>query len=90
MAVCAGHQVSSRLEVVNTGCSGERIVIAPKLRRAWDGSLARYETGALEPRACGVNVQTKRLVAGAILYAGERTLPFGEGLWALPLSALWT
>jgi predicted AAA+ superfamily ATPase len=32
----------------------------------------------------------KRLVAGIVLYAGERTLPFGERLWALPLSALWT
>jgi predicted AAA+ superfamily ATPase len=31
-----------------------------------------------------------RLVAGVVLYAGERTLPFGEGLWALPLSALWS
>jgi predicted AAA+ superfamily ATPase len=30
-----------------------------------------------------------RLVAGVVLYAGEQTLPFGEGLWALPLSALW-
>jgi uncharacterized protein len=30
-----------------------------------------------------------RLVTGVVLYAGERTLPFGEGLWALPLSALW-
>lgn len=32
----------------------------------------------------------QRLLTGAVLYAGERTLPFGEGLWALPLSALWT
>jgi hypothetical protein len=31
-----------------------------------------------------------RLVAGAVLYAGGQTLPFGAGLWALPLSALWT
>ncbi len=31
-----------------------------------------------------------RLVAGVVLYAGERTLPFGEGLWAVPLSALWS
>lgn len=30
-----------------------------------------------------------RLAAGVVLYAGERTLPFGEGLWAVPLSALW-
>lgn len=31
-----------------------------------------------------------RLVTGAVLYAGEQTLPYGEGLWALPLNALWT
>jgi predicted AAA+ superfamily ATPase len=31
-----------------------------------------------------------RLIIGAVLYAGEQTLPFGPGLWALPLSALWT
>jgi uncharacterized protein len=30
-----------------------------------------------------------RLVSGVVLYAGEQTLPFGDGLWALPLSALW-
>ncbi len=32
----------------------------------------------------------RRLVTGVVLYAGERTLPFGESLWALPLNALWT
>jgi predicted AAA+ superfamily ATPase len=32
----------------------------------------------------------RRLVTGVVLYAGEQTLPFGEGLWALPLNALWT
>jgi uncharacterized protein len=31
----------------------------------------------------------RRLVAGIVLYTGERTLPFGEGLWAVPLNALW-
>ncbi len=31
-----------------------------------------------------------RLVAGVVLYAGERTLPFGKGLWAVPISAMWT
>lgn len=30
-----------------------------------------------------------RLAAGIVLYAGERTLPFGDGLWAVPLSAMW-
>jgi uncharacterized protein len=32
----------------------------------------------------------QRLVAGVVLYAGAQTLPFGEGLWALPFNALWT
>jgi len=31
----------------------------------------------------------RRLLAGVVLYAGEQTLPFGERLWALPLSSLW-
>jgi uncharacterized protein len=30
-----------------------------------------------------------RLAAGVILYTGERTLPFGDDLWAVPLQALW-
>lgn len=30
-----------------------------------------------------------RLACGIVLYTGARTLPFGEGLWALPLEALW-
>jgi uncharacterized protein len=32
----------------------------------------------------------ERMVSGAVLYAGARTLPFGEGMWALPLQALWS
>lgn len=32
----------------------------------------------------------QRMSSGVVLYAGERTLPFGEGLWALPLQAMWT
>jgi predicted AAA+ superfamily ATPase len=31
----------------------------------------------------------QRLLSGVVLYAGERTLPFGERLWAVPLQALW-
>lgn len=30
-----------------------------------------------------------RLLAGIVLYTGERTLPFGDRLWAVPLEALW-
>lgn len=31
-----------------------------------------------------------RFVAGVVIHAGEQTLPFGERLWALPVSALWS
>ncbi|MET9338527.1 ATP-binding protein [Nonomuraea sp. NPDC003804] len=31
-----------------------------------------------------------RLIAGYVLYAGQETLPFGDRMRALPLSALWT
>ncbi|HMJ04456.1 MAG TPA: ATP-binding protein [Conexibacter sp.] len=30
-----------------------------------------------------------RLVTGVVIYAGERTLPFGDRLWAVPLRGLW-
>jgi predicted AAA+ superfamily ATPase len=31
----------------------------------------------------------RQMLAGYVLYLGEQTLPFGEGLRALPLSAIW-
>ncbi len=30
-----------------------------------------------------------RFACGIVLYVGEHTVPFGEGLWAVPVSALW-
>lgn len=30
-----------------------------------------------------------RLRAGIVVYAGQRTPPFGDRLWALPLPGLW-
>jgi hypothetical protein len=30
------------------------------------------------------------LRAGIVIYAGEQTLPFGDRLWAVPVSALWS
>jgi hypothetical protein len=29
-------------------------------------------------------------VAGVVVYSGERTIPFGDRVWALPISALWS
>ncbi len=28
-------------------------------------------------------------IAGVVVYAGEQTIPFGDRMWALPVSALW-
>ncbi|MGN6372433.1 MAG: ATP-binding protein [Solirubrobacteraceae bacterium] len=32
----------------------------------------------------------ERMTCGAVLYAGARTLHLGDGMWALPLQALWS
>ena len=31
----------------------------------------------------------ERFASGVVLYDGEQTLPFGDGLWAVPFGALW-
>ena len=31
----------------------------------------------------------ERLHRGIVLYSGQHVLPFGDRLWAVPLSALW-
>jgi len=28
-------------------------------------------------------------VAGVVLHTGQHPLPFGDGLWAVPISTLW-
>lgn len=35
------------------------------------------------------SIAGERWVAGVILYDGTEPLPFGDGLWALPLATLW-
>jgi hypothetical protein len=32
----------------------------------------------------------ERFTCGIVLYTGERTLPFGDRLWVVPLAALWS
>jgi predicted AAA+ superfamily ATPase len=36
------------------------------------------------------NERGDAFVAGVVIHAGEQTLPFGDRLWALPVSALWS
>jgi hypothetical protein len=35
------------------------------------------------------NMAKGRLFVGVVLYTGEHVLPFGEGMWAVPISVLW-
>jgi predicted AAA+ superfamily ATPase len=35
------------------------------------------------------NIAKKRLFLGIVLYTGEHVLPFGDGMWAVPIGALW-
>lgn len=39
-------------------------------------------------RQCGKSTLARGPFTGIVLYSGERTLPFGEGLYAVPLGAL--
>jgi uncharacterized protein len=50
-------------------------------------SLSRRDFRGLEElrESCGDG-----FVAGVVIHAGEQTLPFGDRLWALPVSALWS
>jgi len=32
----------------------------------------------------------ERFRLGVVFYTGERSLPMGEGLWAVPITALWS
>jgi hypothetical protein len=38
--------------------------------------------------ACGLQ-PARHFVAGVELHTGQHPLPFGDGLWAVPISTLW-
>ena len=50
-------------------------------------SLSRRDFGGLETLR---DERGDAFVAGVVIHAGEQTLPFGDRLWALPVSALWS
>jgi predicted AAA+ superfamily ATPase len=62
-----------------------------------DGRLVGIEVkaaatvGAADMRGLAAlrEVAAKRFHRGVVLYTGRETLPFGPGLWAMPVSALW-
>jgi predicted AAA+ superfamily ATPase len=63
-----------------------------------DGTLVGVEVKASATVGAGdfkglralENMTKDRFVGGVVLYTGERVVPFGEKLYAVPLNALWT
>lgn len=86
----------SRAEVHHFRTTGGREIDI--LVEAADGSLAGIEVklGAT-PRASDFSGLAylrdelgDRFRAGAVIHTGAETLPFGERLWAVPVSGLWS
>ena len=73
------HEVDAILE----RSSGEIVAIEVKAAETVRGDDFRNIAGLA--RRLG-----DQLVSGIVLYAGGQTLPFGDGLRAMPISALWT
>ena len=49
----------------------------------------------MSPRDCAglaelAQLAAQRFVRGIVLYLGEEVLPLGPGLWAVPVSTLWS
>jgi hypothetical protein len=60
--------------------------------RSWASSSRRAPLSARETSPGWPTCATGWVLAcgaGLVVYAGQRTLPFGNGLWALPLPGLW-
>ena len=78
------HYRSGRREIdlVLESRSGEIVCVEVK---------AAASFGARDWRAMAAlrDERGERFRSGVLLYAGERTLPLGDRLWAVPISALW-
>jgi uncharacterized protein len=70
------------IDIVLEAHSGEIAAIEVKA----SATIGRGDWRALEKLrdACG-----ERFRAGVVIYTGERTLPLGDRLWAVPVSGLW-
>jgi len=71
------------VDIVLEANSGETVAIEVKA----SATVGRGDFRPLSKLrdACG-----DRFRAGVVIYSGERTLPFGDRLWAVPVSGLWT
>jgi predicted AAA+ superfamily ATPase len=72
----------AEVDLVLEDRSGRVVAIEVKAR----ATLSQKDTSVLARLRDALGEQ---FIAGAILHAGEQTLPLGDRLWAIPLSGLW-
>lgn len=73
-----GHEVDVVLELATGEIAGVEVKAAASVSRG-DFAGLRQLRDKLD----------SRFKSGVVLYSGERTLPFGDRLWAVPLAGLW-
>ena len=73
-----GAEVDIVLEQGARGVAGVEVKAAATVNAADFRGLRRLKNGA-----------GQRFTTGVVLYDGEATVPFGEGLYAVPIRALW-
>ena len=69
---------------VREALSDTRVVLISGPRQAGKTTLAEKLAGDGMPEACG-----KRFTLGLVLYDHDTVVPFGERLFAAPISTLW-
>jgi predicted AAA+ superfamily ATPase len=74
----AGHEVDVVLE------SRKRELVGIEIKAS--ATIAASDFRGLQELKSLVGA---RLKCGVVLYAGKKVLPFGPGLWAMPVEALW-
>lgn len=85
LSVRLGHyrdKVGREVDVVLESASGE--VAGVEVKAA--ATVHRSDLNGLRRLRDKLGDQFR---SGVVLYTGERTLPFGDRLWAVPLAALW-
>ena len=75
----AGHEIDLVIEARDGSLAGIESKLSATVR-ARDFNALRHLRDRLGDR----------FRAGVVLYTGPETLPFGDRLWAIPVSALWT
>jgi predicted AAA+ superfamily ATPase len=73
------HEVDFVIEEANGSVVGIEVKMAASVSAGDFSGLRALQTAAGE-----------KFYRGIVLYSGERTLPFGPGLWAVPITALWS